>query len=240
MNRRSDYDTITGEQEYFITPLLRKAISDALNSLGHIKPASRVLDIGAGECPLHDNLVSRGFSYRSLDISQNKSNSIDYVARIDDRLPEDLLVEGGFDLILCTEVLEHVPNWCTAFANIHSLLNPRGVCIITAPFFYMPHEEPYDYWRPMDHALRHYAEKSKLYVVQNVRMGDGWDVCGTLLCSLAVCRKKKSLVGLSAAVPTYIAHWLMKAIVKSRILSKSVQIQTRFYLGNLFILQKSG
>lgn len=237
--RRSNYSTISGEQEYFITPLLRKAISDALNSLGRPKPAARALDVGAGECPLRDDLISRGFAYKSLDVSQNKTNSIDYVARIDDCLPEGILVEGGFDLILCTEVLEHVPDWGAAFSNIGNLLRRGGVCIISAPFFYMPHEEPHDYWRPMDHALRHFAEKFQFDVKRNIRIGDGWDVYGTLLCSMAVCRKRKSLIGWSAAVPTYIAHWLIKTIVKSRILSQSVELQTRFYLGNVFILEKA-
>ena len=50
--RRADYSSILGEQEFFVTPLIRKSIADALDRVGLPKPGSCVLDIGAGECPL--------------------------------------------------------------------------------------------------------------------------------------------------------------------------------------------
>lgn len=236
--RRGDYDSLLGEQEYFVTPLLRKSIEDALAQIGKPAESARVLDIGAGECPLRRTLEDLGFEYRSLDIAQNQSGSIDYVARIDAELPDTLACAGGFDLLILTEVLEHVPDWQTSFQNLAKLLKQGGHCIITTPFFYMLHEEPYDFWRPTDHALRFFVEKNGMEVIRSLRNGDGWDVLGTLLCSTSVCRRSKGLGAYIVLAPVWLLHKLLKIFFKSRLLQSVIEFQMRFYIGNYFLLRK--
>ena len=236
--RRSDYYSILGEQEFFVTPLIQKSITDALERIGVPDPGSRVLDIGAGECPLREILVKKGYSYNSLDIAQNKANLIDFVARIDGRLPSSLLKSGGFDLLVLTEVLEHVPDWSLAFDNLAVLLKSGGKCIVTVPFFYMLHEEPYDFWRPTDHAITHFAASRGLEVLESRRNGNGWDVLGTLLCSTSVCRRRKGVTAYIAIAPVWLGHKLLKWFFKSRMLQDVVEFQMRYYTGNFFLLQK--
>jgi len=236
--RRVDYKSILGEQEFFVTPLIRKSIEEALDKIGCPALGSVVLDVGAGECPLRCELEARGYSYLSLDIQQNDKRSIDHVARIDGPLPEALLGAGGFDLIVLTEVLEHVPEWDVAFDNIAALLKPGGKCIVTVPFFYMLHEEPHDYWRPTDHAVRHFAVSRGLEVLESRRNGDGWDVLGTLLCSTSVCRKSKSLAAYVAVAPVWLTHQVLKWFFTSNLLRRFVDFQMRYYTGNYFLLEK--
>lgn len=238
LGRRHDYSSILGEQEFFVTPLIRKSIEEALEMVGAPNLGGRVLDIGAGECPLRPDLEARGYRYMSLDITQNLSNSIDHVARIDGPLPSSLLESRGFDLLVLTEVLEHVPDWAMAFQNLAGLLNPGGHCIVTTPFFYMLHEEPYDYWRATDHALRKFALDNGMDVVFSRRNGGGWDVLGTLVCSTSVCRRKKNLVGYMGLFPVWLAHRILKWFFKSRVLERFVEFQMRYYLGNFFLLKK--
>ena len=236
--RRQDYSSIGGEQEFFATPLLRKSIDDSLARIGKPLEGARVLDIGAGECPLRGRLENAGYQYESLDIEQNHRRTIDYVARIDRSLPESLLAQEGYDLLLLTEVLEHVPDWAKAFENLKSLLKVGGHCIITTPFFYMLHEEPYDFWRPTDHALRYFARSHGFEVFHSQRNGDGWDVLGTLLCSTSVCRRKKNFMAYLATLPAWLVHKLLKMFFKSRVLQGFVDFQVRYYLGNYFVLRK--
>ena len=236
--RRQDYSSIGGEQEFFATPLLRKSIDDSLARIGKPIEGARVLDIGAGECPLRGRLEDAGYQYESLDIEQNHRRTIDHVARIDRSLPESLLAQEGYDLLVLTEVLEHVPDWAKAFENLASLLKVGGLCIITTPFFYMLHEEPYDFWRSTDHALRHFAASHGFEVFHSQRNGDGWDVLGTLLCSTSVCRRKKSFMAYLATLPVWFFHKLLKMFFKSRALHGLVDFQMRYYLGNFFVLRK--
>ena len=236
--RRMDYGALLGEQEFFVTPLLKKSIDEVLEFVGKPPSGAKVLDIGAGECPLRGKLESLGYAYSSLDIEQNSAGSIHYVTRIDHDLPESLSSAGGFDLLILTEVLEHVPDWAKAFQNLPNLLKTGGHCIITTPFFYMLHEEPHDYWRATDHSLKRFAEANGMEVIFSRRNGSGWDVLGTLICSTSVCRQEKSLLGYTALLPVWVVHRIMKWFFKSRVFNRLVDFQMRFYLGNLFLLRK--
>jgi len=236
--RRENYNSVLGEQEFFVTPLLCKSIEESLESIDVPKKGAMVLDIGAGECPLRKKLEQLGYRYFSLDIEQNSYATIDYLARIDQTLPDLLTSHGGFDLLILTEVLEHVPDWKVAFENLALLLKPSGHCLITTPFFYMLHEEPYDFWRPTDHAINYFSSTHGFEVVRWQRTGDGWDVLGTLLCSTSLCRGEKNIWSYLPLVSAKIILKIAQTIFKSRIFQKQINLQMRYYIGNLFLIRK--
>jgi SAM-dependent methyltransferase len=139
----------------------------------------KVLDVGCGGQPFRHAVESRGLKYFSLDV-QNYYDAVDFIAAIDGELPALLLETGPFDFILCSEVLEHVADWDRGFHNLATLLKPGGRALLTCPFFYFLHEQPYDFWRPTSYALEHFANRQGL-VCTTMRVGDAWDVLGTLL-----------------------------------------------------------
>jgi hypothetical protein len=102
----------------------------------------------------------------------------------------------------------------------------------------MLHEEPYDFWRPTDHAIKHYVESNGLKVVRHQRNGDGWDVLGTLLCSTSVCRQEKKIWSFLPLIPAKIILKIAQIFFKSRIFQKNISFQMRFYVGNLFLIRK--
>jgi SAM-dependent methyltransferase len=61
--------------------------------------------------------------------------------------------DGSFDTVLCTQVLEHVPDAELAMAEIARVLRPGGHALVTVPFLYPTHEAPYDFWRYTHHGL---------------------------------------------------------------------------------------
>jgi SAM-dependent methyltransferase len=238
LRRRKDYQLPLGEQEIFMTPQLRGAIDEGIGSIPAPREGAVALDIGAGECPLRHQIECLGYHYKSLDICQNSSSTIDFVSRIDGSLCSELNAISGFDLLILTEVLEHVPDWESAFSNISRLLKVGGHCVITSPFFYMLHEEPHDFWRPTDHAIRFHSEKNGLQILQARRYGNMWDVAGTLVCSTSVCRKEKTFLALLATLPVYFGHLCFKIFLKNLVPRNLVELQGRYYLGNLFVLRK--
>ena len=52
-----------------------------------------------------------------------------------------------FDLVICEQVLEHVPDPLTAVRGLHALCRPGGHVIVSTPFLIRVHPEPGDYWR---------------------------------------------------------------------------------------------
>lgn len=223
-----------------MVPLLRDNIERVLNSL----PAGlKALDIGCGGQPFRGLLENRGYQYVSAD-TQNPLGIVDYIAEVDQDLPLNLLNDGPFDLILCTEVMEHVALWDKAFSNFSDLLKPEGIVLITCPHIYILHEQPYDFWRPTSHALRFYAERYGFLAMSIERLGSTWDVLGTILGAVYDGADIRSGRG------SRIGGWLLSLTIRCLYrLIKTRWLQDRYslnddrypmYLSNLAILKKSG
>lgn len=52
-----------------------------------------------------------------------------------------------YDVVLCDNVLEHVPDPFTATRTLFDLCRPGGLCFVGTPFLYRVHYAPGDYWR---------------------------------------------------------------------------------------------
>lgn len=50
-----------------------------------------------------------------------------------DDIMNSTLVDNNFDLILCSEVLEHVPNPEKALATLYRIVKPGGIVVVTTP-----------------------------------------------------------------------------------------------------------
>lgn len=55
--------------------------------------------------------------------------------------------DAAFNLVLCTEVLEHLLRPSVAIAEMRRVLKKDGTLILTTRFVYPLHDTPHDYWR---------------------------------------------------------------------------------------------
>jgi len=104
---------------------------------------ARVLDAGAG-----NSVYRRHFShvsYEAADFLQvdKRYAQMDYVCRLDD-IP---VSDGRFDLVLLTQVLEHLPEPEAVLLELNRVLRHDGKLWLSAPLFYPEHEQPYDFYR---------------------------------------------------------------------------------------------
>ncbi len=237
--RRSSYEPDSAP-ETFVVPLLKRHIESIVAAHApKLGPGSKALDVGCGQKPFEMLLSSFGLKYTSLDVQQSSDGGVDFIAAIDSQVPEGLLAAGPFQFILCTEVLEHVADWQKAFQNLSQLLAPGGVLLITCPFFYHLHEEPYDFWRPTLHALRDFARRYQLQVVSAEAAGDAWDVLGTLLASCMAVAHKRTLRYRIQARLFEIARRVAFAALRTRWPQRLAGLRGPVYTHNVVVLEKA-
>jgi SAM-dependent methyltransferase len=63
--------------------------------------------------------------------------------------------DAVFDVVLCTEMLEHVPEPQRAINEMRRVLKPGGVLLLTTRFLFPIHDAPHDYFRFTKYGLRH-------------------------------------------------------------------------------------
>jgi SAM-dependent methyltransferase len=233
--RRPGYEP-DGRAERFIVPLLRDAILGAL-ARHSPAPGSRVLDAGCGEQPFRGEMERAGLEYHSLDVEQNTTNTVEQIGTLDTTLPGALARES-FALVLCTEVLEHVVHWDRAFANLASLLAPGGRVILTSPFVYPLHEVPHDYRRTTPFAVRVSAAANGLNVIEERRLGDSWDVLGTVLGATWTFPAGKNFGSRVRAAIARRAHaWLWRAL-DTGTLRSHVELRGPWFLSTIAVLER--
>jgi SAM-dependent methyltransferase len=101
----------------------------------------RLLDAGAGERPFDAWYRPHVRSAVAVDVAP--LDGLGARASLE-ALP---FADGSFDVVLATEVLEHVRDAERATAELFRVLVPGGHAIVTVPFLYPLHEAPYDYRR---------------------------------------------------------------------------------------------
>lgn len=86
----------------------------------------------------------------TLDIDHNSGAT--YIADITKY--NRFLPDEKFDIIVCTEVLEHTLDPFSAVKEIYRLLKSGGVLLLTVPFNFRIHGPLPDCWRFSEHGLR--------------------------------------------------------------------------------------
>ena len=108
-----------------------------------------VLDVGCGDKP-YESWVPRAERYVGIDVTPGPKVNI--VIRPGEPWP---LPDDSFDVVLCTQVLEHVADLGAMVAQLARVLRPGGRLVASFPFIYGEHGAPHDYWR----FSRHGAER---------------------------------------------------------------------------------
>ena len=112
---------------------------------------ARVLDAGAGDGRYRVHFDRARYESADFLKVDKKYAQVDYVCSL-----ESIPVEAQrYQLVLLTQVLEHVPEPLAVLKELHRVLVPGGTLWLTAPLFYPEHEAPYDFYRYTQFAYRH-------------------------------------------------------------------------------------
>ncbi len=156
--------------------------SFASRAASSIPNDARVLDAGAGEGPYRS--VFNLAQYESTDICMVNKNygKISYISDLN-HIP---VQSDCYDLVFCSQTLEHVPEPKKVISEIYRVLKPGGKLWLTAPFFFAEHGAPLDYYRYSQYGLRYILEGGG-FEVERIEWLEGY--FGTLSYQLKVAAK---------------------------------------------------
>jgi SAM-dependent methyltransferase len=93
---------------------------------------------------------------KTLDIDL-KSNS-DYICDLCNN-NSNIIYDNMFDVVFCTEVLEHVSNPFNAVDELFRITKKNGIVVSSTPFNFRIHGPLPDNWRFTEHGLRELFKK---------------------------------------------------------------------------------
>lgn len=117
-----------------------------------VKNPSKVLDIGAG--PSHFADIFKEHKHFAVDF--HPYNGIDVLTDLTKPLP---VQSGYFDVVIMSNVLEHIPEPLSLLQEVHRILKTGGKLIMVTPFLIKVHQAPYDYQRYTEYMFRDFFEK---------------------------------------------------------------------------------
>ena len=158
----------------------RKYLADfAQQAANSVPPGSRVLDAGAGECPYRSFFGHVAYESTDLCLVTKAYAKLTFISDLA-KIP---VKPDSYDLVLCSQTLEHVPDPKLLLAELHRVLKPGGKLWLSVPLFYEEHEIPYDYYRYTRYGIAHLLDQVH-FQIESITWLEGY--FGTLAYQLKV------------------------------------------------------
>jgi SAM-dependent methyltransferase len=179
--------------------LARTALRAALLRLAPALPPGPMLDVGCGTMPYRE-LFPQADPYEGLEINQERQlNNTRVVYFYDGKtfpIPAD-----HFSAVLCFEVLEHsfVPEHL--LSECYRVLRPGGTLLLTMPFLWPEHEQPWDSQRFTHFGLHQRLETAGFRVDTMLKLNPGLPALLQLTIDWLECMARRWMVGLPKGWP---------------------------------------
>jgi SAM-dependent methyltransferase len=135
----------------------------------------RVLDVGCGPKPYYPFFADRARKYVGVDVVPQPAAEL--VGRVEELPVED----GAFDLVLCTQVLEHCDDPVQAVKELRRVTAPGGRVLASTHGVQVYHPSPQDYWRWTYAGLQRLFDENTDWESVEVTPGAGTATCLAML-----------------------------------------------------------
>jgi len=127
----------------------------------------RILDVGCGSKPYAGLFSADDYVGLEIDTPESRANKrADYF--YDGKVFP--FPDQGFDAVVCNQVLEHVFTPDLFLGEVSRVLKPGGRLLLTVPFVWDEHEQPWDYARYTSFGLKSLLETNGLEVVEQYKL----------------------------------------------------------------------
>jgi len=138
-----------------------------------------VVDLGCGYGKYKGLIEQFSDKYISVDnkssadqFNNNQTPNLDYVCDVS----STPLLDNYADTVICTEVIEHVPDPFKVMKEISRILKPGGYLILSSGWLTPYHPEPKDYWRFSHEGYEELCNRQNLKIVESHKQGGFWIV----------------------------------------------------------------
>jgi len=114
----------------------------------------RILDVGCGPKPYYPFFADVASEYVGVDVVENP------VAELKGSVEALPVEDGSFDVVLCTQVLEHCDDPAQAVRELRRVTAPGGRVLASTHGVQVYHPSPVDYWRWTHEGLRRLFEQN--------------------------------------------------------------------------------
>jgi SAM-dependent methyltransferase len=124
----------------------------------------KTLDVGCGQKPYRELFECTEYIGLELDSPANRAN------KKADYFYNGLLFpfkDEEFDSVITNQVLEHVFNPTEFLAEVNRVLKQQGILLLTVPFVWDEHEQPFDYARYSSFGIRDLLEKHGFEILEH-------------------------------------------------------------------------
>jgi SAM-dependent methyltransferase len=174
---------------------IRRPLAEWLRREGAASAGKRVLDVGCGVKPYYPFFAAAS-EYVGVDVKENVSADIVGTA---DAIPVE---DGSFDVVLCTQVLEHVDDPAAVVRELCRVTAPGGRVLASTHGVMLYHPNPQDLWRWTHAGLQRLFETAGDWAVVTVEPGAGSAECLGMLTAnyLHLLAKRAHLAGAARPV----------------------------------------
>lgn len=158
---------------YFARKGLYQSVAELITSLN-----GKLLDIGCGTKPYKDLCEVDKYIGLEIEDEGNRNNSFADVFYNGKTIP---FKDKTFDSLISNQVFEHVFNPDEFLQEANRVTKIGGVFLITAPFVWDEHEQPYDYARYSSFGLEHILNKHGFKVIKIKKSNNGLEVVFQLI-----------------------------------------------------------
>lgn len=121
-----------------------------------------VLDVGCGRKPYRHLVPASHYVGADLDTAELREIGAADIFYDGGKIP---VADQSFDSVLCSQVFEHIFTPAEFLAELHRVLRPGGELVLTTPFVWDEHSQPYDFGRYSSFGLCHLLETNGFEVV---------------------------------------------------------------------------
>jgi len=128
-----------------------------------------VLDAGAGKQPYRQHFAHCRYETADFEKVDKKYAQSTYVCDLSNIPVED----NRFDAVVFSQVMEHLPDPLAVLVELRRVPKPGGRLFYSGPLWYEEHEQPYDFYRYTQFALRYLFDKAA-FEVEELRWLEGY------------------------------------------------------------------